>query len=479
MQLNDTKPNIEIKYSYKPVPTVRKFAQNGAFIRALMGPFGSGKSVGCVVEIVNRMLAQKPGPDGIRRTRWVVVRNTYRQLSDTTIKTFNQWLPPQHFGTFKHSDNSYTITGFEGVEGEVLFRALDRPDHVSNLLSFELTGAWFNEAREIPWAIVEAMQGRVGRYPAKRDGGPTWHGIILDTNPPDVDSKFYKFFEETEHDPSFAAIFKQPSGLSPEAENITNLPEGYYTRLASGKDPEWIKVYVEGRYGFVIEGRPVFPEYRDSTHCAEVKPHNYDVVYRGWDFGLTPSCVFCQVNAMGQLIVFDEMVSDEMGVDKFSDDVVERCSRLYPDFEFVDIGDPAGEQRAQTDEKTCFQILHSKKIMIESGAKTLALRLESVRKPLNRMVGGRPGFQLHPRCRMLRKGFQGAYQFRRMQTSAERYTETPDKNAYSHPHDALQYACTRIFGGGLTTSRLPPGYEANEGRDEFENAVGRSVVTGY
>ena len=440
----------------------------------------SGKSSGCVVEIINRSLAQVPGPDGIRRTRWSVIRGTYRMLSDTTIKTFMQWFPPQHFGEFKYSDNRYIIKAFENVEIEILFRALDRSDHIANLLSMELTGAWVNEARETPWGIIEALQGRVGRYPARREGGCTWSGIILDTNPPDSDSRWYKFFEETQHDPNFAQIFKQPSGLSPEAENLINLPEGYYDRLAQGKDPEWVKVYVAGLYGYIQDGRVVYPEYKDAAHCAEVKFMSYEPIYRGWDFGLTPSCVLCQLSPQGQLIVLDEMVSEEMGVDKFSDEVTEFCSRVYKDAEFIDIGDPAGEQRAQTDEKTCFQILHSKGILIEAGAKTLQLRLESVRKPLTRLVMGKPGFQIHPRCKILRKGFMGGYHFRRLQTSAERYTETPDKNSYSHPHDALQYVCTRLFGGGLTSTRLPPGSEAAAREfDDFQNAPGRSDVTGY
>ena len=29
---------------------------------------------------------------------------------------------------------------------------------------------------------------------------------------------------------------------------------------------------------------------------------------------------------------------------------------------------------------------------------------------------------------------------------AEKYTEKPDKNMYSHPHDALQYAATMLIG---------------------------------
>jgi hypothetical protein len=40
--------------------------------------------------------------------------------------------------------------GIKNAEIELLFRALDRPDHIRNLLSLDLTGAWVNEAQEVP-----------------------------------------------------------------------------------------------------------------------------------------------------------------------------------------------------------------------------------------------------------------------------------------------------------------------------------------
>ncbi|BCV04223.1 MAG: hypothetical protein CM15mV81_280 [uncultured marine virus] len=43
------------------------------------------------------------------------------------------------------------------------------------------------------------------------------------------------------------------------------------------------------------------------------------------------------------------------------------------------------------------------------------------------------------RCATLIKGFQGGYCYRRMQVSGERYDDKPEKNMYSHIHDALQY----------------------------------------
>lgn len=484
----------DIRYSYKNVPTIKAFAQSDAFIRALIGPFGSGKSSGCVVEIPRRGQMQKPGPDGIRRSRIAVVRNTFGQLEDTTIRTVHEWMPPAYFGRYYVSDHRYVIRTFANCEIEVLFRALDRPDHVKNLLSLDLTWAWLNEVREIPWAIVEAMQGRVGRFPKMSDGGATWSGVCMDTNPPDTDSKFYKFFEERDWLPHFkalkesgalpasvtkpeqyAAIFHQPSGLSDAAENRENLPAGYYQRMQIGKKPEWIKVYVKGDYGFVTDDKAVFPEYSDTIHRKEVNPVKGIAIRRGWDFGLTPACTFSQLLPDGRWLVFDEMVSESMGIDRFSDDVLEKCTRAFRGpVEFEDYGDPAGQQRAQTDEKTCFEILQGKGVAIEPGKQTISLRLESIRRPLTRLIGGEPQFILHPRCRVLRKAFLGGYYFRRMTTNAERYSDKPEKNWASHPMDALQYDASMLFGDALTGT--PP-------RDDYPmmppSEQGRSEITGY
>lgn len=442
---------LVIKYSYKHVPTVKRFSQSDKFIRGLMGPFGSGKSSGCVIELIKRSMAQQPGPDGIRRTRWAVIRNTYQQLKDTSIKTFHQWLPPVHFGEWKIADHTYLITRFEGAEIEVLFRALDRPDQVDNLLSLELTGAWVNEAREIPWTIIQALQGRVGRYPPARDSGPSWFGIFLDTNPPDNDSWWYKLFEETK--PENCEIFKQPSGLSREAENLPNLPEGYYTNLASGMDDEAKKVYVKGEYGFVIDGKPVYPEYNDNLHCQTFEVSNKQPIYRGWDFGLTPACTFSQITPNGRWLVRHELTAEHMGAERFAEDVIRFSNEKLPNYKFIDHGDPAGQQKSQTDEKTCFQILQAKGINISAGEQTETLRIESIKKPLTTLIDGKPALQIHPDCKQLRKGFQGGYQFRRIQTSKERYADKPDKNQYSHVHDSLQYVGTKLFAKNLTAPK--------------------------
>lgn len=490
------------EYTYNDVPTCQEFAASNAFMRGLQGPFGSGKSSACVAEIVQRAQRQRRSPDGVRHTRWGIVRNTFGQLRETTIRTVFQWLPPQYYGRYVEGKHTYQIKAIPGCDIELQFLALDRPDDIKKLLSLELTGGWVNEAREVPWSIIEAMQGRVGRWPPKRDGGPSWHGIFADTNPPDSDSKWFAYFENRNwlkdfnkmresgdlprdmKPEDFAAIFKQPSGLSPQAENLTNLPGGrrYYANLAAGKSAEWVKVYVHGDYGFVMEGKLVYPEYSDGIHCKAVDPIEGLTVERTWDFGLTPACSFSQLLPDGRWLVFDEMTSDNMSIDQFSDEVLEHCARCFKGrASFDDVGDPAGEARVETDKRSAFDILHAKDIEIR-GAMTQdpTLRQESVRKPLRTLVGGEPQFIIHPRCKVARKGFLGAYHRRRMQTAGpERYSEKPEKNEASHIHDCIQYRALEHFAPALTQRARDEDEELFGYHDDEYARTTRNSDTGY
>jgi hypothetical protein len=119
----------------------------------------------------------------------------------------------------------------------------------------------------------------------------------------------------------------------------------------------------------------------------------------------------------------------------------------YRDFEIGGAwGDPSGTAGEEGD--TYFDILRKNNDWKWYPAPTNdpEIRQEGVKLALNRMVDGKPGFQLSPACKMLRKGFASGYHFKFVRSSNGTQThETPAKNAYSHPHDALQYL---MLGGG-------------------------------
>ncbi len=427
----------------------------------------SGKSSGCVMHLFYSMIDQKPNSEGIRKTRYAIIRNTVKQLRDTTKKTIDSWIPPVLY-TWKESQFTYffkfKLDDGTIVESEWLLRALDDPDQVRDLLSLELSGAWMNEGREIREDIFRMLRGRIGRYPSRIDGGVTYSYIIIDSNPPDTEHWLYKQFEEMPNeDPKVAELFEvfhQPSGLSPEAENIHNLPPNYYEELCIGQDEDWIRVHVHGEYGYVKTGKPVFPNYKDSIHCAkeELKPIRALPLIIGMDFGLYPACVFTQQTEKGQLLVIDEIVSEEpTDIETF---IAERLlpklnTPPYFRMDVLVIGDPAGKARSQLDKRTCFTVLKEHGLRAYPAyTNSLMDRIMAVNFYLTRFVdGNNPAFILSPKCVVLRKGLISEYKFTRLRTSSEKYSDLPEKNLYSHVADALQYACLG-YSPNLNVNRI-------------------------
>lgn len=475
-----------LRVRYKAPPTIARFMASRALYRGLMGPVGSGKSSACCMEIMARAFAQAPDAAGNRRTRFAVVRNTYRELKDTTLRTWLSWFPEEDFGPFAHTEmvHRLRLPHQDGsfVELEVLFRALDRPQDARKLLSLELTGAWVNEARELPLTLVETLGDRVERFPADREGGCTWAGVILDTNPPDTDHWWHHLAEETR--PAGWAFFHQPGGLiespegfvpNPQAENLANLPRNFYLRRMAGKNPRHVRVYYCGRYGFAQDGLPVYPEFDEAKHVSprELDPAPGLPLFVGLDFGLTPAAALAQRLPDGRWQFLDELVSQDMGMLRFAALLHERLSSRYGHLPWELWGDPAGMARAQTDERTPYDILRASGLPARpTTTNDPLLRREAMAAALARDIDGQPGLLLSPRCRTLIKGMAGAWRYRRLLVSGEaRYTDAPEKNRFSHVCEAAQYL---LVGAGEGRRLLTPAGPAAPRQARSVNASRRA-----
>ena len=443
---------------YQASPTLSRFHRSKLFYRGIVGPVGSGKSTACCMEIMSRALRQAPGPDGIRHTRWVVVRNTYGELKDTTLVTWLMWFGESIFGPFAKSEMTHRIE-FKDVSMEVMFRALDRPDHVAKLKSMELTGAWVNETAEIPKGIVDMLGDRVGRFPPVRDGGCTWRGVMMDTNAPDEDHWWYELAENQAGKLKNWQFFRQPGGLlekdgkfseNPLAENMAYLEPHYYLTRVEGKSLAHIRVFYCAKYGFAVDGKPVIPEYSDILHCAQepLKPVGGIPIRIGLDFGLTPAASFGQRLPNGRWIWFHELPTEDMGIKRYAALLIREIQEKFPGFEFETIwGDPAGEQRAQTDESTPFEIINAEFQRAGLALKArpaptndATLRRESLGNVLSRIIDGKPGLMISPTMKIMRKGLNGGYCFKRMKVLGdERFYDVPDKNKYSHIVESGEY----------------------------------------
>lgn len=428
-----------------------------------MGPLGSGKTVQSCIKLFTAMCLQAPNPDGVRPSRWYAIRNTYPDLTTTTIK---DWLelfrplgpykagglePPTHTLDFDLEDGTT-------VKSEVVFLALDRDDAVKKIRGAQTTGFWLNETKELSKPIVDMCDLRHGRYPSMAAGSvkPTWHGMIGDTNAPDDDHWYYKLAEDDK--PEDWAFFRQPGGLikdgdtwreNPDAENLGNLPPDYYIKGMQGKSTDWIKVNLANEYGFVIDGKPVHPQYVDSIHCAtdEISPMRGLPIIVGLDFGRTPAAVFTQKLPIGRWVAFDEFLSQDMSAATFAPELKRYIDSNYPGFDFIFWGDPAGDHKGQGTDDTPYTVLRRHGIAARPTQSNASLvRRSSLANPMLRnCMDGKPAFLISPKCKITRKGLAGGFCYRRIQVSGERYTDMPDKNEYSHPVEALEYA---MQGGG-------------------------------
>jgi hypothetical protein len=312
-----------------------------------------------------------------------------------------------------------------------------------------------DEFREINPDIYNALTGRLGRYPDKTmngvgacdDNGKQVHKVWGATNPPDSDT----FWEKMLVDPTDNMhVTIQPSGLSQEADWTQYLPDGYYENLCEGKSEDWIDVYVHGKFGKSLSGQPVFRAFDRDTHVAKqtlnhIKLQTHPLIV-GMDFGLTPACSINQIDAQGRFLTFADLVSEGMGTLRFCREKLKPLlANRFPGMNVLIVGDPAGQQRAQTDERSVFDILRAEGFrVISAKSNSVVARVNAVDKLLTRTVDGKPGHLIDPCCTHLIAALRGGYRYKIRQNGEA--DDKPEKNSHSHIADAHQYACLHADG---------------------------------
>lgn len=469
--------------AYHPSPTGMLFHNSNADIRIVLGNVGSGKSTMMIIELLKMAMLQRPDKDNVRSSKYVIVRETYPQLLETTFASFKLWLKPNQ------TTRRYTMSApmkirwtdklADGTKmgAEFIFQAVAKPEDYENLKSLELTGAFINECGAMDSEIVSAVYSRLGRYPAPvdavdQDKPITRVSLIMDTNPPEDDSWVSQIEQNT---PMGWEFFRQPPAilkdsksdlgykLNPKGENFKYIgvgPKRYYLDRIPTLTPEQVKVLFEGRYGVTSSGKAVYKRQWDHDyHISKaglqlVKEHP---VILGWDWGAGgESCVVGQVMPSGQLRLVEEFFGDNIGLRDFATDFVkpwlqEQCGS--EGWKIFSIGDPAGLSSHGLAEKNrnYFHVLNDERVgVFKDWFKTapapsnhIEMRLNAVRHFLTSKTNtGLPLFQIDKNSKMLIKGFNQSYQYDRKQvTGRATYKDLPCKSRESHPHDALQYLC--------------------------------------
>jgi len=219
-------------------------------------------------------------------------------------------------------------------------------------------------------------------------------------------------------------------------------------------------------------GKPVYgKDFRSSTHIwlRDQSPEIGLPILRGWDFGMTPACVIGQFIGR-RLVILDEIVGVNIGAIRFVPEVVDFCGLHFGGYDFYDFVDPAGFSAGkESEETTCVDVMRRNRLAPIAGDVTYEKRLGAVLELLTRLDGGRPCLMVNPRCKILIAGFRGGYQYpEKVSPRSVVRIDRPLKNAFSHPHDALQYLATRVrtlssmMGYGIRTKIPNPSYSFRE-----------------
>lgn len=472
------------KKPYVPCRTGTAFHECDTEVRMILGPYGSGKSTIACAEIILRAMAMTPCTDGVRRSRWALVRNTYADLEATTLKTWLEWYEELGIVRSRKSPRiwyQHTFNDGNGpIELELMFIPLDRPDQIGKLQSLELTGVYMNELPQMPEIAFTHFKARTHRYPHKRDlTGDYWYGVVADGNPPETDHWIYNLFEVQK--PEQHIIFHQPPAMlktesgyepNPDAENIEHLSGGfdYYRFMMTGQSEEFIRVFVQGEYGTVVAGKRVYTNYNDDFHSVEVidicEGHT---ILLAWDYGIVcPACLLCQY-VENRLNVIKEFIGEYITVKElYEQSVLPFLGKYCGGLTLEVIGDPANTYGG-------FEQLEELDLPVEA-AKTNKIdsRVGSVREFLSRLVGGKPAIIVSKEgCPKLRQGFNGKYAYKRLKViGEERYQDFPDKtHPYSDIHDCLQYAAMHF---NVYKPKEEENYE-----EYWQDDRGRSKIGGY
>jgi hypothetical protein len=426
--------------------------------------------------------------DGLRRTRWSFVRNTYAELQSSTLKDFLGIFPEADYGAMTLSRPMRYNMALGDVRCEVWFLALDRPDDIRKLRSTQFTGFCFHELQFAAKEIFDEALSRTGRFPGPVEGAQaTWSGVLGDMNEPGEDHWLLPMTREVPYPEDAApgdrpmwpkewAYFVQPPALiemfgpdgktvsgykiNPKAENLRWLKQDYYARQIRGKDKAWIDSRLMNRISVWVDGKPVWPSFNVETHVARspLKPVPGYPILLGMDFGRSPAVIFGQLIA-NRWFILDELLGFDIDSTDFAPLVKRKLDSRFPGYDYRIWGDPKGADKTQSSTRTSYDIMDSfglRVVAAPCGDNDLTMRLGAVNYVLTTMHDGAPRILLCPEhCRTLKVALAGKYHFRKM-PMAGGYEEKPAKDKYSNPADALQYL---VVGEGEGRSMVgrPPG----------------------
>lgn len=437
------------------LPTQLAFNLDPALYKAYMGAAGVAKTSTLCVGALSRALWQ-PGSRGL------VARFDYNDLMDTTAGRMEEMLYRLPEGTRIDRDKSapmkWWINPIGGGEpSQITFMGLK-----DNKGSYEFNWAIIDEADECDERAVKLVTSRL-----RAPGGN--YSLALAFNPPDKNHWLYTAC--TGRDGQERVVKEKPAWLKvyrPQAgENNKNLPPDYWENLRKSLNVADVQRLVDGEWGVVFEGAPVFREFNYNLHAVPDLMSRFEPtrpLLRFWDFGYNhPYCCWAQVDWEGRLLVMREVLGSQIEATAFAKQCKAVTTTHFPNVqEILDYGDPAVRQHKDTGQT--LMMLRREGITVRYRISQIEEGLQLIRQRLTLLIDAEPSIQFDKRnCPSLIAALRGGYHM-------DKKGEKPVKDGvYDHPVDALRYGVINVLGAGYRkTKAIPDSIEYNPDFDGAE-----------
>jgi len=360
------------------------------------------------------------------------------------------------------------------VEMETDFKGLDDTSIDEILKGAEYSRIILDESDQFSLNVLETCEERVGRYPRLgdlADGQKRTRQVLGAFNAPDKNN--YLHGTLVEQPAANRKLFTQPAGLivdwasdgtiarvrvNPEAENLLRLDADYYTAKAQTWEDWRLRRFVLNEWGYSRDGLPVFvQDFREHLHVAKqiIAPNPHLPLIIGADgstAGLRPAGVFLQPDGAGYLNWLMTVAPGHgYGAARFWELMKETQDVFFRGCTDVEIwADPASQYGGDREggqlsfHEFGMEIMKRPIRIPFGGSNEIGLRLETMRSELKTVVQGdgrRLRISPHPSNKIVINGFAAGYRFKKRPPGAPTAWEpVPEKNEYSDPMDAGQYA---------------------------------------
>lgn len=494
-------PSFSLTRYDPPGPVGAAYIKSTGPIDGIMGPGGSGKTIASFFKTIRFAIGSMPVcRDGVVRCRITVMRDNYRSLYRTTLRSWFRFFPPDFpqsvftGGADRPAQHRLRLSTTRPVRGvvrevpvdvEADFFAVGDQNIEELLKSYETSIGYCNEADQLHFRVPQFLFSRTGRYPdldSLPEGAKRPRIVCFDMNPPKPNHPLLKAalrgtFKEPTADPFGAPVadetpveaalvgersinfFQQPSGLSRDAENRRGKTYGEYLEDVRVMTEEDARRMVHGLPGYATDGKPIYA--RDFLRRQHVAAGPIPIIpglplHIGFDQDLSPAAILFQISSLGQVRVLKELyLGHGIGYGRFLQALIPILTQ--PPFRDLPPGvytsDPAGFYGA---DKEGGELAWSEAVgaglgrpLYPAQSNEPSIRWEAVRLRLRLSIDANtPGLIIDPDgCPLLIEGFEAEYKFpKHREGAATPFGDQAVKNDTSNVHDALQYGLLGVYG---------------------------------